>query len=259
MTTPEFVISTMKEMDAKYFTIHDTNFRLVYHQWQNVSIEESIKRFKNFCENAATNSIFNVGVYTSNLRLKNGEPKEEGLTFEIQIPNKIEASQERKQMGMGNPYDITGFAGDLYQAGTKGAIDLQTYLASKDEIMRLNMEIQQLKMENRYLTDKTSSEIDRIRREYDDKLSSDKKIEGVIGAVLPHLGIGASTLGLSGINGIATNVEQEVMTTKDKVINAVNVLVKNDPNFATNIEKLAKLAVEKPAIYAMAVQQLNSL
>ena len=139
MTTPEFVISTMKEMDAKYFTIHDTNFRLVYHQWQNVTIDEAIKRFKNFCENAATNSIFNVGVYQSNLRLKNGEPKEEGLNFEIQIPNKIEQMEDRKPIGMGSPYDITGFAGDLYQAGTKGAIDLQTYLAAKDEIMKLNM------------------------------------------------------------------------------------------------------------------------
>jgi hypothetical protein len=47
MTTPEFVISTMKEMDAKYFTIHDTNFRLVYHQWQNVTIDEAIKRGRN--------------------------------------------------------------------------------------------------------------------------------------------------------------------------------------------------------------------
>jgi len=259
MTTPEFVISTMKEMDAKYFTIHDTNFRLVYHQWQNVTIDEAIKRFKNFCENAATNSIFNVGVYQSNLRLKNGEPKEEGLSFEIQIPNKIEQVDDRKTIGMGSPYDITGFAGDLYQAGTKGAIDLQTYLAAKDEIMKLNMEIQQLKMENRYLTDRTTSEMDRLRREYDEKLSSDKKIEGVIGAVLPHLGLGATNLGLSGINGIGTQVEQEVMNTKDKVINAVNVLIKNDPNFATNIEKLAKLVVDKPTIYAMAVQQLNSL
>ena len=258
MTTPEFVISTIKEMDARYFTIHDTNYRLVYHQWQNVSVDETVKRFKNFCDNSATNSIFNVSLYTSNQRLKNGEPKEEGLNFEVQIPNKIEQVEE-KRSGIGSPYDITGFAGDMYQAGRTGAIDLQTYLSAKDEIMKLNMEIQQLKMENRYLQDKCNSDIERTRREYEDKLSSDKKIEGVIGAVLPHLGFGAQTLGLNGINGITTQVEQEVMTTKDKVINAVNVLIKNDPNFAENIEKLAKLVVEKPSIYQMAVNQLNSL
>ena len=257
MTTPEFVISTMKEMGCKFFTIHDTNYRLVYHQWQPISIEEAVSRFKNFCDNAAVNSIYNVGLFSKNERLKNGEPKEEGLNFEIQIPHKIEKVENNKTIG--NPYDISGFAGDMYQAGTKGAIDLQTYLSAKDEIMRLNMEIQQLKMENRYLQDKCNSDIERTRREYEDKLSSDKKIEGVIGAVLPHLGFSAQTLGLSGINGISTEVEQEVMTTKDKVINAVNVLIKNDPNFASNIEKLAKLVVEKPSIYQMAVNQLNSL
>lgn len=257
MTTPEFVISTMKEMGCKFFTIHDTNYRLVYHQWQPISIEEAVNRFKNFCDNAAVNSIFNVGLYQTNQRLKNGEPKEEGLNFEIQIPHKAEPVPEKR--GMGSPYDFGGLAGEMYNAGSKGAIDLQTYLNAKDEIMRLNMEIQQLKMENRYLQDKCNADIERTRREYEDKLSSDKKIEGVIGAVLPHLGFSAQTLGLSGINGITTNVEQEVMSTKDKVINAVNVLIKHDPNFADNIEKLAKLVVEKPSIYQIAVNQLNSL
>jgi hypothetical protein len=260
MTTPEFIINTMKEMDCKYFTIHDTSHRLVYHQWQNIGIEESVRRFQNFVDNAATNSMFEVSIYHSNLRLKNGDAKEEGMTFELMITEKQKAQNDRMG-GYGNDplSNIQGLADNMYSAGSKGAIDLTTYLASKDEIMVLRMEIQQLKMENRYIQDKCNGDIERIRREYEERLSSDKKIEGVIGAVLPHIGLGANALGLSGINGIGTQIEQEVMTTKDKVISSVNVLIKVDPNFAENIEKLAKLAQDKPMIYKAAVQQLNSL
>lgn len=260
MTTPEFIISTMKEMDCKYFTIHDTSHRLVYHQWQNIGIEESVRRFQNFIDNAATNSMFEVSIYHSSLRLKNGDAKEEGMTFELMITEKQKAQNE-KIGGYGNDplSNIEGLANNMYSAGSKGAIDLTTYLSAKDEIMRLHMEIQQLKMENRYVQDKANGDIERIRREYEERLSSDKKIEGVIGAVLPHIGLGANALGLSGINGIGTQIEQEVMTTKDKVISSVNVLIKVDPNFAENIEKLAKLAQDKPMIYKAAVQQLNSL
>ena len=67
MTTPEFVIQTMREMDARFFTIHDTNYRLVYHQWQNISLDESVKRFQNFVDNAAINSFFNVARSSSEM------------------------------------------------------------------------------------------------------------------------------------------------------------------------------------------------
>jgi hypothetical protein len=42
-------------------------------------------------------------------------------------------------------------------------------------------------------------------------------------------------------------------------MNAVNTLIKLDVNFPDNIERLASLAKGKPAIYQMAVKQLNDL
>lgn len=49
------------------------------------------------------------------------------------------------------------------------------------------------------------------------------------------------------------------MEDKDKIINAVNTLVKHDPNFANNISKLAELVVKNKFIYQQAVNKLKSL
>lgn len=49
------------------------------------------------------------------------------------------------------------------------------------------------------------------------------------------------------------------MDNKNKIINAINVLVQNDPNFAENISKLADLVVRNKFIYNQAVQQLKKL
>ena len=41
--------------------------------------------------------------------------------------------------------------------------------------------------------------------------------------------------------------------------NAVRELIKSDPNFHTNIAKLAQIAQKSPGIYKMAVQYLSTL
>ena len=46
MVNPVFIIDTMREMDYRYFVILDTQFNTVYQQFQPVSMEEAIKRFK---------------------------------------------------------------------------------------------------------------------------------------------------------------------------------------------------------------------
>ena len=79
-----------------------------------------------------------------------------------------------------------------------------------------------------------------------------KKIEGIIGTVLPTLGLGGSF----GMAGVPIGSVQD--DSKRKVIECVNKLLRVDPNFPDNIEKLCNLAENKPTVYQMAVQQLNS-
>ena len=49
------------------------------------------------------------------------------------------------------------------------------------------------------------------------------------------------------------------MSDKEKLMNAINKLVKHDSNFVNNLSKLAELAEKKPFIYKEAVAQLNKL
>lgn len=261
MINPNFIAETMKDMDMRFFQIEDTYGRMVYQQFQNISLDEAIKRYKKFLENCSTNSTFNITLYQTNERLRNGRPKEEGMTYEVMVtePKK----EDRRPIdghygnfhrgGMGNVDEIAEMT---YRAGSMGAIDLDRYLSAQNEITRLNMEVAQLKMDNKYLQDKHEMEIEKIKAGYEEKLGSDKKIEGIIGTVLPHLGLGGGGEGIAGINGIGAVTET---TPKERILKAVNKLIKLDPNFPDNIERLSHLAETKPAIYELAVKQLNSL
>lgn len=264
MINPNFIAETMKDMDMRFFQVEDNYGRTVYQQFQNISLEEAIKRYKKFIENCSTNSSFNITLYQSNERLRNGRPKEEGMTYEVLVTeNKPKENRpidgyygRGGGMGMGNVDEIAEMT---YRAGSMGAIDLDRYLSAQNEITRLNMEVAQLRMDKKYLEDKHEMEMERLKRDYEEKLGSDRKIEGIVGTILPHLGLGG--MGGEGIAGIPMNGIGSVTenSPKERILSAVNQLIKLDPNFPDNIEKLAHLAKSKPAIYQLAVKQLNDL
>jgi hypothetical protein len=268
MVNPKFVINAMREMDLRYFAIEDQSGNVMYHQWQTLSLEKSIERLENFIKNCSTNSSFVVYLYKSNERLKNGEPtaKNQGMRYEVWVDEPFENDRNMGIRGMDNQQNnqygsqfgnLTGIAESMYRVGSMGSVGLETYLGTKDEIMSLKLKIQQLEMENRYLEDKYAKEIESIKKDYEDKLSSDKKIEGIIGSVLPAMGFGG---GMAGIMGLTQNAQMEKeKTTKEKVIDAINILLESDPDFVDNITKLAQLSQSNPTIYKVAVQQLNKL
>lgn len=260
MVNPNFVIEQMKDLDYKYFVVEDMAGNPVTHSWQVLPTDRAIERFKSFLKNCSVGSSFVVYIFRTNERLKNGEPTRTNTPMRYEIFINEPYGQENKQGmngfdGMGNPMDI---ATNMYRAGALGSIGLDTYIGAKDEILMLKLKIQQLEMENRYLQDKHQSELDRVTKDYEDKLTSDRKIEGIIGSVLPAIGLGGN--GIAGFNQTTNN--QEVMekeTSKDKIIKAVNSLLESDPNFVENITKLAQLSKKNPAVYELAVKQLNSL
>jgi hypothetical protein len=49
------------------------------------------------------------------------------------------------------------------------------------------------------------------------------------------------------------------MNDKEIILNAINKLIKYDPEFAINIKKLSELAEKSPFIYKEAVKKLNTL
>ena len=255
MVNPQFVIEQMKDLDYKYFVVEDMAGNQVTQSWQTLPVDRAVERFKSFLKHCSVGSSYVVYIFKSNERLKNGEPTRNNtpMRYEIFMNESYGTSQAPQEEG--NFGGMNGIAESMYRAGSMGSIGLDTFIGAKDEILTLKLKIQQLEMENKYLQDRHQAEISRLEKDYEDKLSSDKKIEGIIGSVLPAMGLNGN--GMAGLTQEATMEKQE--TSKDKIISAINVLVQNDPNFVENISKLAELSKKNKAIYEMAVKQLNNL
>jgi hypothetical protein len=256
MVNPQFVIEQMKDLDYKYFVVEDMAGNQVTQSWQTLPVDRAVERFKSFLKHTSVGSSYVVYIFKSNERLKNGEPTRNNTPMRYEIfmnePYGTQPIEEEGNFGG----RMNGIAESMYRAGSMGSIGLDTYIGAKDEILSLKLKIQQLEMENKYLQDRHQSEISRLEKDYEDKLSSDKKIEGIIGSVLPAMGLGGN--GMAGLTRETETMEKQE-TSKDKIISAINILVANDPNFVENISKLAELSKKNSAIYELAVKQLNSL
>lgn len=268
MVTPQFIIDTMKELDYRYWRVCDSNFNLIYEMFQPVSLEESLRRFDRFLKNASS-SLYRVFIYPTNEKLKNGDPKSQGFQYEIMMMESVKQPNENAVMPP-NPMENKGFNGIdamgqvMTQGGMMGGVGLDRYLTEKDRIMELQLRIQQLEMDKKYLEEKLERREAELRREYESQINSEAKIQGIINNVLPTFMNGFAGANAP-MNGIPTQQAHKPMehTQKDnqqqRIITAVNKLIKLDPDFAINIEKLAALREKNPATYETAVKMLNSM
>ena len=267
MVTPQFIKDTMKELDYRYWRVTDSAYNLIYEMFQPVSTEESLKRFDRFLNNASS-SLYRVFIYPTNEKLKNGEPKGQAFQYEIMMMDSVK--QDNEPVIMNTPAQPVGFNGIdamgavMTQGGMMGGVGLDRYLTEKDRIMELQLRIQQLEMDKKYLEEKLERREAELRREYEGQLNSEAKIQGIINNVLPTF-----MNGFAGANAPMTGVQTQTYnkpmenTQKDsqqqRIIAAVNKLIKLDPEFASNIEKLAALRERNPATYETAVKMLNSM
>ena len=269
MVNPVFIIDTMREMDYRYFVILDTQFNTVYQQFQPVSMEEAIKRFERFLKNAGS-AMYRVRIYQNNERKVSGEPKGNFFQYEIMLTESVKGEEPEPTFPQRtNPTPINGsgipdaMQSVMTQGGMMGGVGLDRYLSEKDRILELMLRIQQLELEKKYLEEKLERRESELRREMEQQNSSETRIQGIINNVLP--GLMAGFQGQAPMNGIQqanpTNMENNKSqeTEKNAIVNAVNKLMKIDPDFPKNISALADLAAKKPDVYKMAVNYLNSL
>ena len=52
MINPKFISETMKDMDMRFFLVEDNYGRTIYQQFQNISLDEAIKRYNKFIDNS---------------------------------------------------------------------------------------------------------------------------------------------------------------------------------------------------------------
>lgn len=269
MVTPQFITDTMKELDYRYWRVTDSNYNLIYEMFQPVSIEESLRRFERFLDNAGS-SLYRVFIYNNNDRTMKGEPKSQGFQYEVMLTDSLRNKNEKVENISTPTNQNIGFNGIdamgqvMTQGGMMGGVGLDRYLGEKDKIMELQLRIQQLEMDKKYLEEKLERRESELRREYESQLNSEAKIQGIINNVLPTFMNGFA--GNAPMNGIPQVQEQpktmentNKSTQEQRIIAAVNKLIKSDPNFAENIEKLAALRDKNPVTYDTAVKMLNSM
>jgi hypothetical protein len=256
----DYIKEVMREQDLKYFCIRDSEYRMQYEQFQPISIEESIRRLDNFF-NHAKDSIYHVFVYKLNTLKADGTPKTQPYEYEIMLTNSIKGNENVQISGTMN-----GFGG----SGAQG-VPLDNFLSSKDEIMTLKLKVMELEMKMQNMQSMHDREMDRIKQDHEKAMSSESRIQGIVGQIAPMFGFGggAGINGVSGLAGVDTAELNEVInklstentmdTQKERVIKAVNTLLQLDTNFAENLEKLANLAKTKPEVYKQAVNILKSM
>lgn len=100
-----------------------------------------------------------------------------------------------------------------------------------------------------------------LKRDIADKDRVNPYLEKAIGYIPQFLALlsgqtqPVQTVGVAGSENDSTDLDND----KLRINQAVIKLIKLDPNFADNIERLAELAQNNPQVYQMAIQQLNNL
>ena len=252
----DHIKEVMREQDLKYFCIRDSEYRMQYEQFQPISMEESLRRLDNFF-NHAKDSIYHVFVYKLNTLKADGTPKTQPYEYEVMLTNSIKGNENVQISGTMN-----GFGG----SGAQG-VPLDNFLSSKDEIMNLKLKVMELEMKMQNMQAMHDREMDRVKQDHEKAMSSESRIQGIVGQIAPMFGFGGGAInGISGVDTAELNevinklsTENTMDTQKERVIKAVNTLLQLDTNFAENLEKLANLAKTKPEVYKQAVNILKSM
>ena len=255
MIAPDFLLDIMKDLDAKYFRVYNMDYGRMYENFQQVSLSEAQKRMQGFFDRAGDGS-YRVVLFKSNALKANGQPKEEGFEYEvIKSGTLMDDSNNKGNSG--------GMGGMDFQGGYMGAVDMPTHLASKDQIMELRLQLLSKENEIARLNDK----IEDLTRKHEQDIANAKNPQELIKQVAPSIlgavqGMDLSSFGKkpqAPMNGVETETMEQTQNKQALMVQAVNKLIKLDPNFADNICKLAEIAEKNPAVYQVAVNQLKGL
>ena len=237
-TKIEYIYKLMKDQNINCFCIYDVKDTLLYNQ-KNVqfSVEKSIQEIEEFLQ-------YNKGTFRIELR---DDPDKNKPGVDLCSYSVINVEENRPNESITGPGIVTpGMFGvptgndffallqqreqELRQAHAEGLAKTMEHLREKHELtlklMAKDAEIQNAKGQDNF--------------------------QQIAMAGLQSLLGGGMNVGVSGIGDSA-------QSDNERINSAVRTLLKLDPNFVDNIESLSKLALEKPSIYKMAVNQLNLL
>jgi len=238
MTTKEYLINIARQREAKSFIIRDGKGDVVHIADTPASLEQRTAELEQFLNN-------NTGVFRVELRSEYGHglyPRKNGIAQQIRIGEydvMCERAPENKPI---NGLD--------FMSGINGFEIMRSYEREKQE---LKEQLAQLRMEKMLLERDIQSAKESFERELSAAKSSDNKIMGYLGQLGSILNPAPiSSRPINGVADVGTDAKQ-------RLVAAVNKLAALDSNLAENLEKLAALAENNPAMYKQATTMLNSM
>jgi hypothetical protein len=270
-----FIVSQFETEKYRYFAIYDEDGDLVFSQNELIDADRAAQKLKNFFKD--NTGYFTIRIFGKKIPSLSNLASRDSNTiakYNVEISTPVLPQGVNGLTGMGAmngsvlpPDDPRQNAPNMFQLlGQMSQVEQQMKLMEKDhahyrELKELQDKIAKME-EEQSKSRGMGAIVDRLGEQFSDPNVLLGLLSGVQQlfkpkAVVPMHGINDNDI--MPMNGIDAQVEANILSRREKMVAAVNLLMKHDDNFPENISKLAVLAQNKPAIYSMAVNYLNNL
>jgi hypothetical protein len=268
-----FIISQFESEKYRYYAIYDEDGDRVYTQNDLIDVESAINKLRSFFKD--NQGYFTIRVFSKKLSDKNNLIARDNSTiakYNVEVTTPVLPMGVNGLSGMGGnsmlpPDDPRSNAPNMFQLlGAMSQVEQNMKLMEKDHAHYREMKELQDRIAKMEENEGKSKGMGAIVDRLSEHLSDPNVIMGLVSgvqqifkkeAVAPMHGVRSEDM--MPMNGIDTEVANNISTRREKMIGSVNFLMQHDANFPENISKLAELAKNKPAIYSMAVSYLNNL
>lgn len=263
ITSINFVMSQFETEKYRYFIISDEDGDPVFVQNDLIDQESALAKLRSFFN--SNNGYFSIKVFSKKLtNPKNRAEQDKNLItkFNVELTHKLNAQPMTQITGYNQGFgslpsdDPRSNAPNIYDiVGRMGEVTTQMKLMEKDhqhyrEMKELQDRIEKMEQENAKATGMNG-----VLSTLSDNFKDPAVLMGLLSSVQGLF----KKPSVMPMNGIDAEVQSNVSERKTKMLNAVNLLMKLDPEFPENISSLATLAQNKPDMYKMAVQYLKSI
>lgn len=269
ITSLNFVISQFEQENYRYFIIFDEDGDPVFTQNELLDKDSAVAKLKSFFRD--NNGFYTIKIFSKKLTNPKNRIEQDKV---IVTKFNVELTTPIKNIPVSN-FPITGGlvnngsmlpaddprnnAPNIYELfGKMGDVTTQMKLMEKDhqhyrELKELQDRIQKMEEENA-----KASGMNGVLSTLGEQFKDPGVLLGLLSGVGSFFKGGASAPVVP-MNGITDEVNTNISARKEKMVAAVNTLMRLDPNFPENVTQLANLCETKPEVYKMAVQYLKSM
>jgi hypothetical protein len=261
ITSLNFVFSQFETENYRYFIIFDEDNDVVYTQNELLDKESAIAKLRSFFKD--NNGYFTIKVFNKKLtNPKNRVEQDKNIItkFNVELTTPITNVPVSIPQGMGGGIlpsdDPRNNAPNIYELfGKMGDVTTQMKLMEKDHAHYRELKDMQDRIEKMEAEKEKSTGMNGVLS----TLAENFKDPAVLMGLLSGVGNLFKKPDVMPMNGVTSEVDSNVSERKQKMVNAVNTLMKLDSEFPENISMLAVLCQNKPEMYKMAVVYLKSM